>query len=213
MANSPETAEAGTYRAQGRASDSPLDNGCVPRQAWFVNKILDSCSGLTLDVGCGRGLWSGLLRKKGLAVVSLDLSARRIQMCRAEGNSENMLLGSSVRLPFKSASFDTVIFLEVIEHLEKAVQVEALEEIARVLKDGGTIVLTTPNRPIYRLLSKYLHLFGHNPEHVGEMTLGEARAAMEKQFRVTFVDGKMGFLDRLIPTFLCWDLMLVGKKG
>jgi predicted TPR repeat methyltransferase len=39
-------------------------NGYIPRQKWFVNKIIFSTRGLTLDIGCGIGLWSKKLREK-----------------------------------------------------------------------------------------------------------------------------------------------------
>jgi SAM-dependent methyltransferase len=58
------------------------------------------------------------------------------------------------RLPYDDASFDTVLLVEVIEHLEN--HRIALSELARVLKPGGVLLLTTPN--IMRLNSR-LHFF------------------------------------------------------
>lgn len=58
------------------------------------------------------------------------------------------------RLPYQDASFDVVLLVEVIEHLEN--HRIALGELARVLKPGGVLILTTPN--IMRLSSR-LHFF------------------------------------------------------
>lgn len=58
------------------------------------------------------------------------------------------------RLPYDDASFDTVLLVEVIEHLEN--HRIALSELARVLKPGGVLLLTTPN--IMRLTSRF-HFF------------------------------------------------------
>lgn len=58
------------------------------------------------------------------------------------------------RLPYEDASFDVVLLVEVIEHLENHRM--ALGELARILKPNGVLVLTTPN--IMRLNSR-LHFF------------------------------------------------------
>lgn len=58
------------------------------------------------------------------------------------------------RLPYDDASFDVVLLIEVIEHLEN--HRAALGELARILKPGGVLILTTPN--IMRLNSR-LHFF------------------------------------------------------
>jgi len=58
------------------------------------------------------------------------------------------------RLPYEDASFDIVLLIEVIEHLEN--HRTALSELARILKPGGVLILTTPN--IMRLNSRF-HFF------------------------------------------------------
>lgn len=58
------------------------------------------------------------------------------------------------RLPYDDASFDVVLLIEVIEHLEN--HRTALCELARILKPGGVMILTTPN--IMRLNSRF-HFF------------------------------------------------------
>jgi 2-polyprenyl-3-methyl-5-hydroxy-6-metoxy-1,4-benzoquinol methylase len=58
------------------------------------------------------------------------------------------------RLPYDDASFDVVLLVEVIEHLEN--HRIAVGELARILKPGGVLILTTPN--IMRLNSRF-HFF------------------------------------------------------
>jgi 2-polyprenyl-3-methyl-5-hydroxy-6-metoxy-1,4-benzoquinol methylase len=72
-------------------SDNPLDDGFLPTQEWFVARILGHISGLVLDCGCGRGLWSKKLGEKRAEVVGLDLSLRRLELCRSEGNNRNLV--------------------------------------------------------------------------------------------------------------------------
>lgn len=71
--------------------------------------------------------------------------------------------GDLFRLPFERRSFDSVVFAEVLEHLESPV--DAIEEIARVLKPGGRLYLTTPNPfGLYRYLRHYLFSRQLDPE-------------------------------------------------
>ena len=67
-------------------------------------------------------------------------------------------MGSTLALPFASGSFDVVLSTEVIEHTPEPAH--ALPELARMLKPGGRLVLTTPGRlwqPVVRAASA-LHL-------------------------------------------------------
>lgn len=95
--------------------------------------------GRLLDVPAGAGGYSKTLEELGYAVVSMDLMppATRVtplSWVRADANQP---------FPFASASFDYVLSREGIEHLEN--QVGFVRECARVLRAGGTLVITTPN--------------------------------------------------------------------
>jgi ubiquinone/menaquinone biosynthesis C-methylase UbiE len=158
-------------------------NGCIPRQKWFVNKIVSSTRGLTLDCGCGRGLWSKKLREKGLEVIGIDISEKRLKYAKVEGNNNLIICASCTHLPFKSNCFDSALLIEVIEHLNEENQETTLSEIRRVLKSEGTLIITTPNRPIYHLLAKYFHLFKYNPEHIKELSLWEVRNLVRNTLR------------------------------
>ncbi|HTW89200.1 MAG TPA: methyltransferase domain-containing protein [Candidatus Binataceae bacterium] len=95
--------------------------------------------GRLLDVPAGAGGYSKTLGELGYAVVSMDLMppaarATPLSWVRADANQP---------FPFASESFDYVLSREGIEHLEN--QVGFVRECARVLKAGGTLVITTPN--------------------------------------------------------------------
>lgn len=98
-----------------------------------------------LDIGCGDGTAAAtaapLLR--GHRVVGVDWSQDALTRARTH-------LSSTVRgelggggLPFRTAAADAVLFSEVIEHLVDPDA--ALEEIRRVLRPGGHLMLSTPN--------------------------------------------------------------------
>jgi SAM-dependent methyltransferase len=90
---------------------------------------------LALDLSAGDGQSSELLKARGWRVISTEYHTRKPGWVAADLDHA---------LPFKSARFDLVTMLEVIEHLADIPH--AIEEIARVLKPGGVAIITTPNR-------------------------------------------------------------------
>jgi SAM-dependent methyltransferase len=106
-------------------------------------------SSRALDLSAGDGLSSRTLAERGWRVVSTEYHTRNPGWVAVNLNSD---------LPFRSASFDLVTMLEVIEHLPDIPH--ALGEIARVMRPGAVAIVTTPNRlnvssRIHYLLSGY----------------------------------------------------------
>jgi ubiquinone/menaquinone biosynthesis C-methylase UbiE len=142
----------------------------------------------------------------------MDSLMDRLIKCRAEGNNDDLVCASAADLPFASDSLDSVLFSELVERMDEEQQDGALKEIHRVLKSKGLAVVTTPNRPIYHLITKFLHLFEYNPEHLRELSLAEAKRMIKRYFDLVSVDGELGFLDKLIPTAMCWDTLVIAEK-
>jgi ubiquinone/menaquinone biosynthesis C-methylase UbiE len=100
-----------------------------------------------LEIGCGAGLFCFDLAQTAGRVVGIDISevvldfARRVQ---AHLQCENVGLqhGDAEQLPFPDREFDLIVCSEVLEHLLDPAG--ALREMRRVLKDTGTVILTTP---------------------------------------------------------------------
>lgn len=114
-----------------------------------------------LDVGCGTGLLSSLMKNQGNDVCGIDIS--EVALKKAELRGIKVKLGNiDNNLPFDDDIFDVVVCSEVIEHLFNPI--ESLEEIQRVLKPEGYLVLTTPNMAY--ILRRIALLFGKFPEEV-----------------------------------------------
>ncbi len=110
---------------------------------------------LVLDAGAGFGRHAFELARRGANVVALDYAADEVVGTRAvfggmvaagEIDPERyvgVLRGDATRLAFADASFDRVITSEVLEHIQA--DVDAIAELARVLKPGGTFAATVPS--------------------------------------------------------------------
>jgi 2-polyprenyl-3-methyl-5-hydroxy-6-metoxy-1,4-benzoquinol methylase len=108
-----------------------------------VREVLPA--GRVLDLGCAQGNFGLLLAEVGYEVVAVDLRLPFLQYARLkyERGSFHMASASGDALPFLASGFDLVIWGEVIEHV--AFPEQFLAEIARVLRAGGHLLLTTPN--------------------------------------------------------------------
>jgi SAM-dependent methyltransferase len=112
---------------------------------------------LLLDMGCGAGRHAFESYKRGARVVAFDYSATELKdvgalfaAMRAAGEAGTepgamaaTANGDALALPFADATFDRIIASEVLEHVTDDQQ--ALREVFRVLKPGGTLAATVPS--------------------------------------------------------------------
>jgi SAM-dependent methyltransferase len=106
-----------------------------------------------LDVGCGRGEIVFQVAARGCDAVGVDFSEAALAIAGATRDHHEPAIqdrtrfihGDAEALPFEGASFDKVFLLDVVEHLSKAELRAVLEEIHRVLRDSGILVVHTPN--------------------------------------------------------------------
>ena len=101
-----------------------------------------------LELGCGDGWNSGKLAEAGLDVVGVDWSANGIEHARRLVPRARFVRGD-VRDPGVAAQlggpFDAVVFIEVLEHIPPPDCPDVLRLIARQLRPGGHLVMTTPS--------------------------------------------------------------------
>lgn len=101
--------------------------------------------GAVLDIGCGRGEWLELLKDHQIGARGVDLNRLFVEECRAQELEviEADALAYLRTLPDHSLS--AVTSFHLIEHLPFEILVKLLDEILRVLKINGVVILETPN--------------------------------------------------------------------
>ena len=93
-----------------------------------------------LDAGCGSGRNMIDLARHG-TVTGVELSQTSVELARERASGE-VIEGSVLEMPFEAGRFDLAASLDVIEHLED--DLAALRELRRVVKPGGTLLVTVP---------------------------------------------------------------------
>lgn len=124
------------------------------RRMQFLSGLLGS--GRVLDVCSGTGRISAGLIAKGFDVVSLDSSENMLSM-RIGVNGYKPVKGLSYELPFESAVFDLVVCIAALHHVAEKDKVrQTIEEMKRVVKKGGYIVLWdhNPFNPYWKIIMK-----------------------------------------------------------
>ena len=107
-----------------------------------------------LDMGCGAGRHAFEMYRRGADVIAFDqdadelagvaelFAAMREQGEVPAGAEADVKEGDALALPFPDGEFDRIVAAEVLEHIPADIQ--ALDELVRVLRPGGTIALTVP---------------------------------------------------------------------
>jgi len=97
-----------------------------------------------LELGCGAGYFTRELARSGADIVAIDVSPELLEIARSNCSAPNVRyeIQNAYELSYPDAGFDSVVGSSVLHHLEIE---EALREIYRVLKPGGTICFTEPN--------------------------------------------------------------------
>ncbi|MFH1201766.1 MAG: class I SAM-dependent methyltransferase [Candidatus Omnitrophota bacterium] len=141
---------------------------------------------LVLDAGCGarRGPW--LLAQTAEKVIGVDYSVKAIDYVRRHFSKVNVeyKVMDCCNLGLSDNTFDTVVSLEVIEHIQD--QKKYLSEMLRVLKPGGLYIGSTPNKKPPSLRRGQIF----NPNHINELTIEEYRQLLSSYFTQVDIYGQ-----------------------
>ena len=140
-----------------------------------------------LDLACGTGFGSALVsRAVGVTVIGGDLDPPSLAMAAAEFGTESgphFAAMDGTRLPLPDRSLDLVLSYETVEHIEQ--YRDFVGELARILKESGTLLLSTPNR----LVTSPDDVI-RNPFHTQEFDLPELGRVLSGHFSEVRVMGQ-----------------------
>jgi len=101
--------------------------------------------GPVLDLGCGRGEWLELLRQEGIAARGVEGNRLLVAECRERRLEVEQAEALEYLARTPDGSLGAVTVLRLVEHLPLPHLVRLLDEVARVLRLGGTAIFETPN--------------------------------------------------------------------
>lgn len=159
----------------------------------IISLLINEKSGRVLDLGCGDGDYSVELKDLGFEVIAADLDEKRF---KHRGEINFKVCDVAEPLPFPDGDFDYVIAAELIEHLKNPYV--AMKEINRVLKNGGQLILSTPN--VLSLKSRLRYLFEGCYEYFRETPLEQSKNPKEVIFNLHLIPWRYHDLEYLLVT-------------
>lgn len=106
-----------------------------------------------LEIGCSTGYLTRRFLGRTERMFGFDMNAPALKVAKRRHPHVAHTCGNVECLPFKDGAFDAIVMLEVIEHTGS--DTAAMAEIRRVLRAGGTLVLSTPNAGLFAFLDPY----------------------------------------------------------
>jgi O-antigen biosynthesis protein len=163
------TGERMTSAVDGQIEFEHLHRYCLAR---------DHCLGKdVLDVASGEGYGSAILAGVARSVIGVDIDEISVAHARGAYRSEGLLFlqGSAIALPVQDSSIDVVVSFETLEHIREHERFAV--EVKRVLRPGGTFIVSTPDRAIYSARGEHF-----NKYHVLELTEPEFGSFLRLHF-------------------------------
>lgn len=126
---------------------------------------------IVLDIGCWTGQLERLAYKSAKKMFAIDSNPAAISFAKKSLPDVNFRVANANKLPFSNSYFDTVMLMDVIEHVPKGSEKEVFKQIHRVLKPGGNLILSTPHKhPLSILLDPAYFLLGHRHYSLKEIS-------------------------------------------
>lgn len=209
------------------SQDSSLVSGpLIGKNLMRILKKINPKNKRILDVGCGYGKLIQQTKKEypDNEFIGVDLNSNDVSIAKSNLKFGNFFVMELESLNFKPASFDLIFCADTLEHAYNSEK--AIEELSRVLKRNGLLILSVPNyfniTGLFKLFFEKLGFYERNTfngfrispvEHENFLTYFKLKKLLKKsEFTISYLEG-IELLGGIIPFLgLYYTWYLIGKK-
>ena len=187
--------------SETESSDGPIHHRLL--KAYVLAE--EFIHGAVLEVGCGEGRGIARIIGKSETFTALDKIESALRKLREQFPSGKFIARNFPPFSVASEKYDFVISFQVIEHIRN--DAFFLQEIHRVLKPGGTAIITTPNRPMSLTRNPW-----HEREYTGDELLRLSKTIFQ-QTEMKGINGNEKVMEyheqnrRSVARFTRWDIL------
>ncbi|HYA26718.1 MAG TPA: class I SAM-dependent methyltransferase [Thermodesulfovibrionales bacterium] len=135
---------AGSYRASGGKRFNPVIEFFILLSRHLRRKRIERYigQGRMLDIGCGRGLFLDVMRRRGWEVTGVEFD-KEVALRAAETYNIKVISGGPAEWGLPAESFDVITLSHVLEHVYDPA--EMIRECSKIIRKGGLVVVALPN--------------------------------------------------------------------
>ncbi|WP_326569108.1 class I SAM-dependent methyltransferase [Amycolatopsis rhabdoformis] len=226
MTNAATRAEALHLTGERTVPGIPEENYWFRRHEAAYAALLPHCASATvLEAGCGEGYGAGLIATTACRVLALDYDVPTTEHVARRYPDVSVARANLAYLPVRGESVDVVANFQVIEHLWD--QDGFLAECYRVLRPGGKLLVTTPNRLTFTPdsdtplnpyhtrelapseLDGLLRTAGFAVESLRGLHHGEGLKELERSYGGSIIDAQLGVVMGSLPGQAVWPAALL----
>ncbi len=148
-----------------------------------------------LDIVSGEGYGANLMANVAAQVIGVDIDAVTVALANRKYKRGNLkfLTGETDKIPCATQSFDVVVSFETIEHHDQ--HEGMMQEVKRVLKPGGLLIISSPDKLYYSDKPQY-----KNPFHIKELYHAEFELLLKKYFKnISFLQQRSFWGSIIVP--------------
>lgn len=161
-------------------------------------KNYDLRNKVIVDVGSSFGWLEKEMIKLGpKKIIGVEIDDDAVAFAKGYVRGAEFLVGNALNLPVEDNCADIIILFDLIEHVPKGTEQSVLEEVGRVLKNGGLLFLSTPNSNIFSNIFDIAWYFGHR--HYTKKSI--LKLLKPRGFRILSIVSRGSILSSL---FLTW---------
>jgi len=143
---------------------------------------------VVLDLGCGPGNYAFLMSKLAKKVFAIDSSKRMIDYAKGKYPGIDLIFADATNTPLQSNSIDTIFSFGLFEFVDRK---KLMKEISRILRPGGKVVISVPNKySIPRFLFSLFYKLKGKKNRCNEPSFNEMKKAF-REFSFKIVECKM----------------------